>query len=199
MEGNQCNLADSTLIWKDLERKLHNLLLDKNARKMFNGRFEKSVTPAHLAAFVLSPRMTLEKVEVKSKTKSLVIDNVQLTDEEKTKALNFVEESFNLSFLPMFFKYQARALPFKRQSFGEDILKTLTDTEWWTAQAKLTDLVSQPNLEDIKRLTTAVASSAGVERTFSKFGLIHTKLRYKLGNEKCGKLVFVSQQINSSQ
>ena len=34
------------------------------------------------------------------------------------------------------------------------------------------------------------ASSAAIERIFSNFGLIQTKLRNKLKIQKCGKLVF---------
>lgn len=199
MEGNLCNLANCCVIWKDLERKLYELLRrDKVAKKMFQSRYEKSVTDAHLAAYLISPRMALPQVEIKSKKKSIDLDKVELSDEESNRALAFIEETFNLTFMPMLFKFMARSVPFKSQSFGEGVLKSLNDTDWWVAQSKLTDIVSTHNLEDIKRLTTAVASSAGVERTFSKFGLIHTKLRNKLGNEKCGKLVFVSQQINNN-
>ena len=40
-------------------------------------------------------------------------------------------------------------------------------------------------------LLTCPASSAGLERLFSSFGLIHTKLRNRLWNEKVAKLVKV--------
>lgn len=198
MEGNRCNIAACTLIWKDLERSLKNILQDKSAKKMFLKRYSKSVTPAHLAAFLLSPKMSLETIPIQSKVKIIKIDNVKLSDEENQNALDFMSENFNLAFMSMFFKYQARAFPFQGQAFGEDVLESLSDTEWWTAQSKLSELITEIHLDDIKRLTTAVASSAGVERTFSKFGLNHTQLRNKLGVEKCAKLVFVSQQINNN-
>ena len=35
------------------------------------------------------------------------------------------------------------------------------------------------------------SSSAGLERLFSSFGFVHTKLRNRLGNEKVAKLVKV--------
>ena len=43
----------------------------------------------------------------------------------------------------------------------------------------------------MRSLLTCPASSAGLERLFSSFGLIHTKLRNRLGNEKVAKLVKV--------
>lgn len=41
--------------------------------------------------------------------------------------------------------------------------------------------------KSVKELLTAVAISASVERLFSTYGLVQTKLRNKLGNEKAGK------------
>ena len=43
---------------------------------------------------------------------------------------------------------------------------------------------------------TAVASSAGVERVFSSFGFVHSKVRNRLGIEKAGKLVFMYKLLN---
>ena len=42
----------------------------------------------------------------------------------------------------------------------------------------------------------AKGSSAGVERIFSTFGLVQSKLRNRLGNEKAGKLVYLIKQFN---
>ena len=42
---------------------------------------------------------------------------------------------------------------------------------------------------------TCPASSAGLERTFSRYGLIHTKLRNRLSNERCRKLVKVYRNL----
>ena len=39
------------------------------------------------------------------------------------------------------------------------------------------------------------ASSAAIESIFSTFGLIQTKLRNKLGIQKCGKLVFCYRML----
>ena len=46
-------------------------------------------------------------------------------------------------------------------------------------------------------LMSAVSSSAGVERVFSTFGLVHSKIRNRLGTEKAGKLVFIFKLLNT--
>ena len=51
-------------------------------------------------------------------------------------------------------------------------------------------------MKGIKGFLTANASSASVERIFSRFGLIHSKLRNRLGVEKAAKLVFLYKVLN---
>ena len=46
-----------------------------------------------------------------------------------------------------------------------------------------------------RKLLVMLASSAAKERIFSNFCLIQTKLRNKLGIQKCGKLVFCYQML----
>ena len=43
----------------------------------------------------------------------------------------------------------------------------------------------------INTLMNAIASSASIERVFSTFGLVHSKIRNRLGVEKASKLVFL--------
>ena len=50
----------------------------------------------------------------------------------------------------------------------------------------------------LHQLFTARASSAGIERVFSTFGLVHSKLRNRLGTQKAGKLVFMYKVLNTS-
>ena len=42
------------------------------------------------------------------------------------------------------------------------------------------------------------ASSASVERVFSSFGLVHTKLRNRLGVERAAKLVFCYRMLRGN-
>ena len=47
-----------------------------------------------------------------------------------------------------------------------------------------------------EQLLTARASSAGIERIFSTFGFVHSKIRNRLGTNKAGKLVFLYKLLN---
>jgi len=51
-------------------------------------------------------------------------------------------------------------------------------------------------LEVVTLLFTAVASSAGIERIFSTYGLVHSKIRNRLGVEKSSKLVAIFKSLN---
>ena len=52
-------------------------------------------------------------------------------------------------------------------------------------------------LSSVRQLMSAVASSSGVERVFSSYGLVHSKLRNRLGTEKAAKLVFLFKTMNA--
>ena len=47
----------------------------------------------------------------------------------------------------------------------------------------------------MEQLSSLPASSASVERVFSTFGYVHTKLRNRLGNEKTEKLVRCNRML----
>jgi len=47
-------------------------------------------------------------------------------------------------------------------------------------------------------LLSCPASSASVERVFSTFGLVHNKLRNRLGVERAAKLVFCHRMLRGS-
>lgn len=50
-----------------------------------------------------------------------------------------------------------------------------------------------------EQLLSAIAATASLERTFSSFGMIQSKLRNRLGNEKAGKLTFLFKYKNQMQ
>ena len=77
--------------------------------------------------------------------------------------------------------------------FSEKVLDELTPSEWWKV------FINDKNRESsdiIQKLLTAVASSAGVERVFSTYGLVHSKLRNRLGKSKAAKLVKIFKAFN---
>ncbi|KAG8125632.1 hypothetical protein E2320_020790, partial [Naja naja] len=116
-----------------------------------------------------------------------------LSAEEEELAMTWVSSN-HLSVMPTIINFKAKEEPFKKYMFAEDILKKVTPVNWWKSFKHL-------DLETVQvmiSLLTAVAS-AGVERIFSSFGLIHSKLRNRLGPEKAGKLVFLFQIMNKEE
>ena len=82
--------------------------------------------------------------------------------------------------------YRGKSTPFKEMYFKNNVIHTLSPLAWWQ---------SFPDLKENLLLPTqhymAVTSSAGLERVFSSFGSVQSKIRNCLGNEKASKLVTV--------
>lgn len=68
-----------------------------------------------------------------------------------------------------------------------------TDPRWlnWTGKEQFKSVCEQ--------LLSAVASTAGLERIFSTFGLVQSKIRNRLGTEKAHKLVYMFKNLNQSK
>ena len=75
----------------------------------------------------------------------------------------------------------------------DNIVQSINPCDWWKSHD---DCVNQELLEIVDQLLIAVASSAGVERIFSSFGLVYSNIRNRLGVEKAGKLVFLFKLFN---
>ena len=82
--------------------------------------------------------------------------------------------------IPTLINFEAKALPFPKYLFSEHAILQVSPEKWWK-QLKFLDA---DTLQLIVSFLTAKDSSAGVERVFSSFGLVQSKLRNHLGNEK---------------
>ncbi|KAJ8889951.1 hypothetical protein PR048_009456 [Dryococelus australis] len=90
--------------------------------------------------------------------------------------------------LPVIVKYLARSDPFQKYMFTDEVLNNVSVLQWWRSQKNCLNFGA-----------TETPSSVGVERVFSTFGVVQSKLRNKLGNEKVAKLVFLYKHLNSSK
>jgi len=98
--------------------------------------------------------------------------------------------------LPLIIKFQAEARPFLACKFLDTVTQAVRPVEWWLSHKEEID--DQP-LAVVQQLFSAVASSSGVERVFSSYGLVHSKLRNRLGTEKAAKLVFLFKILNMNK
>ena len=77
--------------------------------------------------------------------------------------------------------------------FEDSYLVEVSSVEWWMAMEGRFD---EDLIQLMKCLLCSVASSFNVQQTFSTFGLVHSKLRNRLGVAKAVKLVFTYRVLN---
>ena len=96
---------------------------------------------------------------------------------------------FDAELLPSLCCFQAETAPFPASMFSETCVKNLKPTVWWNCLQKTNSGVPSELCDLAILLLKLPASSASIERIFSNFSLIQTKLRNRLGIEKAAKLV----------
>ena len=115
-----------------------------------------------------------------------------LSSEEIDTAMNYLADH-HYAALQAVINYRAKASPFGSYMFKPEVLSGTDPFAWWQSQASMLD---EHILSLVEQLFTARASTAGIERIFSTFGLVHSKLRNRLQTEKAGKLVFLYKLLN---
>ena len=174
LQSDKCSISDSVVIWKDLQDAFDDMPL--SVCTIFEDRMSCALTPAHYLAHLLDHRY---------------YDKKYLTNEEISMAMDFLTVH-QRSALPVVLQYLAKCSPFQNFMFYPEALKTDPLT-WWKSQSGLLD----PTIVSlVEQLHTARASSAGIERIFSTFGFVHSKIRNRLGTSKAGKLVFLYKLLN---
>lgn len=194
LQANTAKLADAVCIWKQMISRIQlvfkNGSFDRTTSKQINtlieGRYEEAMSPLHFAAFSLSPTHFTFKN----------ISHCCLSERESELAEEYIRSNFPNDFIQQYWRLQARLPPYKTNQLEQAIY--MTDAEWWISFNNRNNCITQQAMSKVIQLSTAVASTSGIERLWSQFGLIHTQLRNKLGNEKTAKLAAIHQLINSS-
>lgn len=183
MQQKDCTISTAVDIWKNLQEELTEVNLDKTCLKSFSTRYNQALGPPHFLAYLLDPRYA----------------GIKLSAAEKSECLIFAKEKYSQSVVPTLMKFQAKSEPFHQFLFDSDIVNKVNPIDWWKSQITENDGSGKNVIGMISQLFTAQASSASVERIFSTFGLVHSKLRNRLGTDKAGKLVFLFKQFNNKQ
>jgi len=171
IQADCCTISEATHIWLDLKTFFEIEVCSSEMLKFFTNRFEKAISEYHYLAYILDPRYIGEK----------------LTEEQLDSTMNYVSIN-HPEIMDEIITFQAQGFPFKSYLFNENIVLKIKPLTWWIALEK--NLTKEMN-EMVKQLFTSCASSAGIERIFSTYGIVHTKLRNRLGIEKSSKLVSV--------
>lgn len=175
LQRTSTTIADSVEIWKDLDEILKTILPQSDKKKV-NARIKTNVTPAHLLANILHPKYR----------------GISLTDDEVETALEYCSERYPDSMATVI-NYQAKAECFGQFRFADSLISKVSPITWWKSIPGIDPVV----IDLVTTLHTSYSSTASLERVFSTFGLVHSKLRNRLGIEKAGKLVFLYRVLNS--
>jgi len=105
-------------------------------------------------------------------------------------------------FLPAFLAFKAKDETFFPSSmFNDSVLKTYANKPgvWWNLMSSRTAKAARLPSDFCSYFSSLLSippSSASLERIFSTFGLVWTKLRNRLGHETAAKLVKVHRFLN---
>ena len=89
-------------------------------------------------------------------------------------------------------QFRAQNGPFKSY-IRDELVKSVSPLTWWESQKS--HLESEV-MKLCRQVLGAITSTAGIERIFSTFGFVHSKVRNRLGTGKAGKLVFIYKLLN---
>lgn len=174
-QANDCNMAECCEIWLSLRDTLgESPDITESMKTAILKRFDEAVTPNHLLANMLDPRYL----------------GRNLTVDDENSAEGVIAE-INSDIMPLLYAFAAKGQPFPAHFFEDTMRLGTPPSIWWrTLQRKLRNSAGIGELAKIScQLNKFPASSAAIERVFSSFGLVQTRLRNRLSLEKTAKLV----------
>ena len=183
MQRDQTTIGIAVEIWYRLEKDLKMERKDQPSMvwKAFVKRRDMALVSHHYLANMLDHRFLGQN----------------LTPLQKQKAFDLLN-STNPEFVPLVMALTTKSSPFPKYLFSAQF-QTTKPMIWWKSVAiPDSEWPKKEFLELCEQLFSAVAATAGLERIFSSFGLIQSKLRNRLGNEKASKLVFIFKYLNQN-
>lgn len=176
-QSDKCTISEMTEEWIKLQRVFdEEFTLSEIAS--CNKRAKQALTPPHFAAHLTDPRYR----------------GISLNANQFEVAMDYFSKNYP-DIMPEIINYQAKAFPFKEYLFICCSTAGIQPLTWWKA---LEGKISSRLLLLMQQLHSAAPSSAGIERIFSTYGLVHSKLRNCLGNEKAAKLVAIYKNLNTT-
>ena len=176
-QSDKSSIADACEQWLKLfdstELEPHKKTLEK--------RFSQAMTPIHFLANVLHPQYRGKKMNS---------DNINQAQE--------LLHEIAPELVPHLLGFMTDCAKIPKVLSYEDTLKKTDPVVWWKS-VKLSGALPGDLCDLATKILQMPASSAGIERVFSNFALIQTKLRNRLGLEKAGKLVFCYRMLSTGE
>ncbi|KYQ47476.1 hypothetical protein ALC60_13501 [Trachymyrmex zeteki] len=176
VQSEVCTIGEATEIWLNLLQSTKKIFNEFEIQ-CFKHRFDMAITPYHYLANLLDHRFRGQK----------------LNQDQIEETLEYASSRYPEA-MPFIIQYQARSSPFREYLFSTENIKNVSPISWWRS---LQNSMNNVMFDLSMQVHTAVASSAGIERLFSTFGFIHSKVRNRLGIEKASKLVSIMKSLNS--
>lgn len=166
-QSDTATIADACEQWNDL---LQNPDLEPY-RKNVDKRFKQAMTPNHYLANLVHP----------------IYKGRKLRPEHVTSAQELLHET-KPELVPELLNYMSETLPIPKVLQQESSINNTKPAVWWSCVER-SGVITKDFSQLARKLMVLPASSAAIERVFSNFGIIQTKLRNRLGVEKAAKLV----------
>ena len=178
-QKDDCTLGEAVHAWYKL--------LEAPVLQAYNDvlkkRFKQCVTPAHLVAYQGNPKYK----------------GLKLTSEEENSATEWLMNINDDFITPLLSLSISCETSYPKYMLSSKVIEGFTPANWWKAvkrkSEKSTGMVSPEFCSFMQELSSLPASSASVERIFSTFGFVHSKLRNRLGNAKTEKLVRCNRML----
>lgn len=171
------NLSDCILGWLTL---LNDKEIMDEVRDSIKSRLEETATVHHIIAYLTDHR----------KDETWPVLPVALGTKGRQE---FIDNGGQVDILAA---YEVKDTTIFPEMVFDRRLKSLHPKKFWEWMATMTE---NPNVKAfcdyLVKVFSVPPSSAGIERVFSRAGLIHSNLRNRLGSKRVGKLVFVSQVL----
>ncbi|XP_031328801.1 uncharacterized protein LOC116159856 [Photinus pyralis] len=170
LQGDNVSLADAVHCWIKL--------LESDSMQHYKddvlSKFREAMQPFHYVAYLTDPKY-LDK---------------PLPEQYETEAEEWLAEQ-HPNFLNGLLLFKIKDADFyPKAMFTDSVVKGMPAHKWWTVMSvKFKDEERKKMAVYFSQLHSCPASSAAIERIFSTFGLVWSKLRNKLGASKVEKLV----------
>jgi hypothetical protein len=178
LQSDTATIAFAVECWLDLLDELEKSGYDHAVNKATERSRLALDNPAFLAANLLDHRFSGHRL-TPQQVQTAIEFVVSLHDEPQVSEVRTA--------LTM---YLAKSAPYNTLSLSQDI----APADWWSAGLRLG--FSSSLVTVAVQLTSAVATSAGLERQFSTMKLTYGTLRTRLGIAKAGKLSFLFRKWN---
>ena len=185
MQKDNCNIGDAVHAWLEL---MKSPVLDPY-KSVVKKRFNQCITPLHLVAYQVHPKYKGEG----------------LSQEQDQAAANWLKEIGKEALIPVILSLSINDNEtFPSTLLETKVIETFSAVKWWRIlktklRSNSLSILNEEVCDFILTICSLPASSASVERTFSTFGTIHTKLRNRLGNKTTEKLVMCNRILSKGK